>query len=106
MISAAELTAAAAPVASRSRGPATSGSPAAPGTAKIGLPTAAACLAVMSAPDAAVARTTTVAWESPAMVRFRRGKFGREAGVPGGSSVTKAPPAAAIRSNRAAFSGG
>ena len=62
-----------------------------PGTAKRRLPCSRQRRAVMRAPLFMSASTTTVASESPLMIRFLTGKFFADGGEPGGYSDMTAP---------------
>lgn len=67
-----------------------------PGTANTSRLKSRARRAVIRVPLFSPASTTIVARESPAMIRFRKGKVPGEAGVLGGNSLTRAPLCATI----------
>ncbi|MFO0894214.1 MAG: hypothetical protein U0574_04575 [Phycisphaerales bacterium] len=58
------------------------------------------------APDASAASTTSTPTAIPAMIRLRRGNEPARAGIRGGNSLTRAPPAATTCWKSSRCSGG
>ena len=59
--------------------------------ANTSLPCSDASRAVIREPDSSAASTTRVLWDSPAMMRLRRGKLAANGGVPRGYSLSITP---------------
>ena len=70
-----------------------------PGTASTSRPSSSAKSAVISAPLRSRASTTTVAAQSPAMIRLRAGNRHGAGSTPGAYSETTSPPPATCRAS-------